>query len=289
MLADEAKPKDNDEGFDYEFKMDDVEFKDFSQVFIYKFITKDKKPQIDLFYGLSSPLIHKDYFTQDFDKSGLAEVKLSYARVQLHSNQKVLKYEDGYLRFSIQNKEMGQNRNDTINNNLKMWNLSWGGSEGYGWAVTEDFDVVLYNGEMMNWGRVDFTKKSPVENEQARLDRFSDNLRFGKSFEAGIKLRLYQNIGVIAAYEQQHVFARTMFWYWAGSELIEGIVTGISSTFIDDIIKNSSTAGPIVNFLLKNGIAYAFYELRKQDMNWPFKTEAPLVLNNFKLGLSFTF
>jgi len=285
-IADEAIPetKPEDDGFDYEFSFDAWEFKDFKSILMHSFVSSHKQPKIDVFYGLSQPGINKDYFSQDFDKSGFAEVKLGYTRLKLHSNQKVLRFSDSYLRFSYQNNEMGFS-----GNNLKMWNLSWGDSEGYGWAVTDDVDIMLYSGDIMNWGRVDFAKTSPIEGEQARLDRFSDNLRFGKSMEAGMRIRLFKNVGITAAYEQQHVFARCMFWYWAGSEIIEGIASGLASGFISDVIDNSSTAGPIVNFIIKNGISYAFYELRKKDMNWPFKTEAPLVLNNFKVGLSFTF
>jgi hypothetical protein len=51
----------------------------------------------------------------------------------------------------------------------------------------------------------------------------------------------------------------------------------------------SPYAGPIVHFVLKNALSYGFYELRKKHMNWPVQTVAPLMYENYKVGLTFAF
>ena len=56
-----------------------------------------------------------------------------------------------------------------------------------------------------------------------------------------------------------------------------------------EIFESSPQAGPIVNFLLKNALAYGIYELRQSDMNWPFTTTPPLSFDTFRLGATFTF
>ena len=58
---------------------------------------------------------------------------------------------------------------------------------------------------------------------------------------------------------------------------------------INKIFKSSPAAGPVVNFLLKNALAYGIYELRKDKMNWPFKSEAPITYDQFKFGVTFVF
>jgi hypothetical protein len=92
-----------------------------------------------------------------------------------------------------------------------------------------------------------------------------------------------------AGYERSIVFQRHLFWKWAGSGLIEAAAQGLLDGFIYKIFKSSPAAGPIVNFLLKNALAYGIYELRQEKMNWPFNSEAPIAFDQFKFGVSVVF
>jgi hypothetical protein len=60
-------------------------------------------------------------------------------------------------------------------------------------------------------------------------------------------------------------------------------------SFVKEIVRSSPYSGPIVNFILKNGFAYAMYELRKEKMHWPFNSAEPLMYNSYKAGMTFTF
>ncbi|MPN02604.1 hypothetical protein SDC9_149820 [bioreactor metagenome] len=141
----------------------------------------------------------------------------------------------------------------------------------------------------MNWHILRFNEQESDFEFKNKLDRFHDKLKFGSSFEAGINLTLFNNLGLNATYEQDHIFPAHLFWYWTGSELIENIAKEFTNSFIQEITKRNMIAGPIINFVVKNGISYGMYELRKSKMNWPFSHEAPLVLEKFKLGISYTF
>jgi hypothetical protein len=275
-----------DSDFDYKFDFGNTEFEDFN---LFRFLSGDDQPFLTFDFGLTEASIYKDYFGDKFTKNKFLEGKIGYSDTKLHSNGRILKYNDEYLRFAYSSEKLFTN--DVANDRIasKRWVISYGISKGYGWSLGSDADLVLYNSDLANWTRVDFSDSATVPNTQHRLDRFSDDLRFGRSFEAGFRLRFFDNISLTAGYEQEQIFARYQIWYWAGSEIIEAAVTGLTSDFISRVIKRSSTAGPIVNFIIKNGISYAFYELRKKDMNWPIKTEAPLVFDNFKIGISFTF
>ena len=63
----------------------------------------------------------------------------------------------------------------------------------------------------------------------------------------------------------------------------------IVSVFADDIVKSSPVLGPILYFVLRNGIAYAFYTGLQDRMNWPFESETPLTMETIKLGASLKF
>jgi hypothetical protein len=44
-----------------------------------------------------------------------------------------------------------------------------------------------------------------------------------------------------------------------------------------------------MNFVLRNAIAYGFKTLRKNSMNWPFETAAPMNITGWNLGVSLNF
>jgi hypothetical protein len=92
-----------------------------------------------------------------------------------------------------------------------------------------------------------------------------------------------------AGYERSIVFQRHLFWKWAGSAVMETAAQGLLDGFINKIFCSSPAAGPIVNFVLKNALAYGIYELRKDKMNWPFNSEAPFTYDQFKFGMTFVF
>jgi len=79
-----------------------------------------------------------------------------------------------------------------------------------------------------------------------------------------------------------------LFWKWAGSAVIEEVANGLLDVFIKEIFRSSPAAGPIVNFLLKNGLSYGIYELRQEKMNWPFSSAPPLAFDSFRFGITFT-
>jgi hypothetical protein len=41
--------------------------------------------------------------------------------------------------------------------------------------------------------------------------------------------------------------------------------------------------------LQQNGVSYAVYELRKEDMNYPFETEDPILSDSVTFSLAFVF
>ena len=75
-----------------------------------------------------------------------------------------------------------------------------------------------------------------------------------------------------------------------GSEIIEGAADGIAGMVARTTFGRSSPKSlPIFNFILRNAVAYGFKELRREKMNWPFDTAAPLNITSWNVGLSVSF
>ena len=70
--------------------------------------------------------------------------------------------------------------------------------------------------------------------------------------------------------------------------LYSGVQGGIQY-FSEDIVKVSPVIGPILHFLLKSGVSAGYYMLLRDDMNWPFNYETPVMVGSFKVGANVKF
>jgi hypothetical protein len=106
---------------------------------------------------------------------------------------------------------------------------------------------------------------------------------------AGVDLRLGM-FTVNAAYTWDQVYPRHLFWKWAGTSVIEGIASGLVDAFVKAIGNSSPKAVPVMNFVLRNGLAYGFKSLRKSNMTWPFGADTPpLNIETFSVGATVSF
>jgi len=140
------------------------------------------------------------------------------------------------------------------------------------------------------WTKFDPVDSTGISEEDRKiLDRYAGAFRFGHSGEAGVKLQIAKTFGIVVGYEFAVVYPRHIFWPWLGSHIIQSTALGMISTFSEDIVNSSPIFGPVMYFLLKNGVMYAFYQGYKEKMNWPFDSETPLTIETFKIGASLTF
>jgi hypothetical protein len=128
-----------------------------------------------------------------------------------------------------------------------------------------------------------------IKEDDNTLKLFNDSFRFGTMTEGGIRIRFIPLISVNAGYERAIVFPRHLFWKHVGSMAIEWAGIGAIDFFVREVMDESPAAGPIISFILKNGLSYGMYQLRREKMNWPFDSAEPLTLDTWRFGLTFTF
>lgn len=247
-------------------------------------------PRIDVIYGFVNPNYHKDKFSSDFSMTNNAEVRLGFENVRNYRNsEQIFKY--NHESFFIGNtREISSNKsqNDIENIQLEAWRFGFGGSSGYGYNLGA-MKLALGNYNGINWTKFDFLDKPENLTDRRNLERIGDSFRFGTQTEANITFKFTDNIGISGSYQRAVVFPRHLFWYWAGSEIVRGIGSGLLDKFIKEVGKSSPAAIPVVSFVLENAFNYGFYELRQKNMNWPIDTEPPLAFDSFTIGLSFSF
>jgi hypothetical protein len=246
------------------------------------------KPSIEVSYGSSYINMNGNSF--NLANAGLLELKLGFASQRISAYGKnILRYHNRYLFLSNASSDNSIKANNSeIANN--MWRFGFGNKEGYGIKLGS-FSIMPYNSNSFDWSEFKFTNPDGTqpENYYSPLNDFNDAFRFGNTAEAGINLQITPGFSIQPKYEIADIFPRTLFGKFFMSTVIKYSGLFAIEGFSRAVLRNSPVAGTIVNFILKNAYEYGFYQLCKNQMNWPFTSVAPLRYNTFKLGMMFTF
>lgn len=253
-----------------------------------------EKPHISLTYGsnnINYLVDNVEGFSNNFTNSNIFKLKLGDVKIKKTKSEDVLVYDASYFAVSNFTNEINK-PTDNSQINFNAWRVSlFGNNEGYAYQIGQDSYLALTNGSELNWNflRLGDVYSSNDSSAKVAMANFGQEVRFGNSFEAGIKMKFLGGLGLEANYERSVIYQRHLFFKWAGSAIIENIAQGIVDRFVKKIMPYSPSATPIINFLLKNALSYGIYELRQESMNWPFGSSQPLAIDNFKFGITYDF
>lgn len=177
----------------------------------------------------------------------------------------------------------------TTNATLGLWRFGFEDINAWGYASKDSPSGVYFiNGSNNGWTILDVTRAPALPDGQYLTD-FGSAARYGETMRAGVDVRLGA-ISLNAAYTWDQVYPRHLFWKWIGSNAIEGVAGGLVDAFVKAVGKSSPKAVPVLNFLMRNGLAYGFKTLRKNNMTWPFGADtSPLNIETYTLGVTVSF
>ncbi|MBI3259577.1 MAG: hypothetical protein HYZ54_08915 [Ignavibacteriae bacterium] len=270
---------------------DDDDWTDLKEDFLpdISFKFRQERPVIEPTY-LISMVKHRELNSTSFANLGGFDLRLGYAKKEENKYSKsLIDYKMTCLFVGYNSKDFATSKPETGNIESSILRFGFGDKEGLGYEVDNDVSIVPYHATSALWTRLSVNTLPADTLDAATVNLFNDTFRFGKQAEAGILIQFTKNSGITLGYEYSVIFPRHLFWYWAGSEVIDGIVQGATDNFVRAISKSSPNAAPIVAFILKNGISYGMYELRKKNMNWPFNTAPAMTYNAFKIGVNMAF
>lgn len=262
-------------------------------------IWDNSRPTIQLFYLMTTPnlydKIHKDYqnpFLGEFAQGNAGEIALgTVSQNFIYPAHHIADYDFNGIFF----KYMGPNdimeqevQNDQYN--LKLIQFGFTSSSGYGYqSATNWLGIYLYTGSGIHWSDISYTRDEADKSSDEALNTFDGSMRFGQKWESGLRFSILGPLNIVGGYEQNMIYPRHLFWKWAVSGVIEAVGVGALGAFSDWIMTKSPEAGPVVNWALKTAAYFVLYKLRTENMNWPYTTAPPLVLDSWKLGLSLEF
>ncbi len=244
------------------------------------------KPSIEISYGISNIRLNGDSY--GLANAGMIDMKLGFTS-ELKSNygENILNYKNRFLflRNASSDNYSGSGNPGTYND---LWSFGLGNKEGYGVKLGA-VSILPFSSNSIAWSEISYPASMETEPENSALSDFNNAFRFGTTTEAGINLQLSKGFSIQPEFEISDIFPRHLF----GKQLMSSVIELGGLYLIDDftklIMRNTPVAGTFVNFILKNAYEYGFYQLRKNQMYWPFTSVAPLRYNTFKLGMTFTF
>ncbi len=259
-------------------------------------------PFLELNYGIGEP--KQKEFSSGFSKIGLAEIKLGFNSSEETDNENILEIDEKFFFGSKISTDLNSSGNDTPDKQkTNLLRLGVAKRTGYGYELGA-ISIFPYNERGFVWSQLKINKADYPERlippymsyfppellaDSYILDRYNKQTRFGTISEGGIRLNFASAVSFNAAYEADVIFPRHLFWKQAASYILEDLGSHSIDYFVEDVLDSSPAAAPIVSFLLKNAYSYGWYLLKKEKMNWPFETEAPLTYETFKVGVTFTF
>ena len=171
----------------------------------------------------------------------------------------------------------------------EWWRVGTGQRSGYGWELGNQA-LIPYHQYSFEITEPTFTPGAGLTpGDSAILLRTAGDWRLGMSTEGGVDVELFSTVAASAGYEMSVIYPRVVFPKWIGSYLIASSSIILISNFAEEIVKTSPFFGPILYFILKNGVAYAFFYAFRGDMNWPFPSETPMMVQTLKLNVSVRF
>lgn len=246
-----------------------------------------KRPTIELEYGFNQSY-YNTVLSKEFNPNNRFMGKIGYANYgETVEGSGLLKYDFSSLFYAQSLGDVDKLSDDgKLNTNVMSFGVM--SSNGYGYTLGENFFIILTHGTGLSWNSLDFSDPDGViDPSQIDLIKVMDNgIRFGELYEAGVKIRLIENIGLSANYSENMIMPRFQFWYWSLGKVIEGTTQGLAELFISRVKTTSPELVPIIYFVIKNGISYGFNRLREKNMNWPSETAPPLFEKNVNIGIS---
>ncbi|OGU58351.1 MAG: hypothetical protein A2X64_10065 [Ignavibacteria bacterium GWF2_33_9] len=276
-----------DEDFDWDFNLDNFDF-NFGKKNS-EWTSMPSRPIVRFNYG-NSILADKNYEGIDFKENPVFDLRLGYNKIKYH-NISIITQIDAHELF-IQNISDDIIDNDSTfpGANLDAWRFGFNSVEGYGYKFHENLQMDFTHSSGIGWTSMNFTPNTYINGtDTTSFKTFDESIRYGEQFESSATLKFWEKLSLGVSYERINVYPRYLFWYSVVSSSVELIAHSLMDGFVKEIRKFSPELTPIFNFILKSGLSYGIYELKRKKMFWPVNTAPPLTFENFKIGASVNF
>ncbi|MFM8280562.1 MAG: hypothetical protein ACKN9Y_03080 [Bacteroidota bacterium] len=257
--------------------------------------TSIKKPYLDVYYGKAQ--ISREGMKGDISNADVYGIAIGLKKEKTHKqSDDIIILDKNGLNLSIGAAKDIQSSDSTFQgiplvnaNAVDFWSLGAINGTGYGYKFGGSTLMlgVEDNGSWTSFNPRTFENPFDTTDNQYILD-MDGGMRFGSAMTSSIECRVANTISITGGYTWNQVLPRHMFWYWLGSEVIEGLAGAVVDNVIENFAKVSPRSLPVMHFVLKSALLYGVKVLRTPKMNMPFDTVSPMNITYWNIGVGLT-
>jgi hypothetical protein len=254
-----------------------------------------KKPYLDVYYGNAQ--LSRQGMSGEISNTDIYGIAIGVKKEKEHKESDEVIIQDkngisltlGSAQALQQSDSLYQGVPLTNTNALDFWSLGFINGMGYGYQWGSS-TLMLTVEDNTSWTSINPRTYSLMQGPadwQYIMD-FDGTMRLSSSMTSSLEFRVSNTVSLTGGYTWNQVMPRHLFWYWMGSEIIEGLAGNAVDRLIENFTEMSPKSQPVMHFVLKSAVLYGMKEMRRKYMNWPFETVSPLNITYWNIGVGLT-
>lgn len=254
-----------------------------------------KKPYLDVYYGNAQ--LSRQGMTGEISNTDIYGIAIGVKKEKEHKESDEVIIQDkngisltlGSAQALQQNDSLYQGVSLTKTNALDFWSLGFINGTGYGYQWGSS-TLMLTVEDNTSWTSINPRTYSLMQGpaDWQNIMDFDGTMRLSSSMTSSLEFRVSNTVSLTGGYTWNQVMPRHLFWYWMGSEIIEGLAGNAVDRLIENFTEMSPKSQPVMHFVLKSAVLYGMKEMRRKYMNWPFETASPLNITYWNIGVGLT-
>jgi len=254
-----------------------------------------KKPFLDVYYGNAQ--LSRQGMSGEISNTDIYGIAIGVKKEKEHKESDEVIIQDkngisltlGSAQDLQQSDSLFQGVSLTNTNALDFWSLGFINGMGYGYKWGSS-TLMLTVEDNTSWTSINPRTYSLMQGPadwQYIMD-FDGTMRLSSSMTSSLEFRVSNTVSLTGGYTWNQVMPRHLFWYWMGSEIIEGLAGNAVDRLIENFTEMSPKSQPVMHFVLKSAVLYGMKEMRRKYMNWPFETASPMNITYWNIGVGLT-
>jgi len=254
-----------------------------------------KKPFLDVYYGNAQ--LSRQGMSGEISNTDIYGIAIGVKKEKEHKESDEVIIQDkngisltlGSAQDLQQSDSLYQGVSLTNTNALDFWSLGFINGMGYGYQWGSS-TLMLTVEDNTSWTSINPRTYSLMQGpaDWQNIMDFDGTMRLSSSMTSSLEFRVSNTVSLTGGYTWNQVMPRHLFWYWMGSEIIEGLAGNAVDRLIENFTEMSPKSQPVMHFVLKSAVLYGMKEMRRKYMNWPFETASPLNITYWNIGVGLT-
>ncbi len=245
---------------------------------------------MDLSYGLTQPNFPSAVFDEALAPAYASEFLYGFFRMNDKVNiPGVIYHSSEYVMLSNISSHFKPGEQTPEGLTTDTWRFGFGLRNGYGYELGGNRAFMFYHDGAITWSSIDFELDARKDRNNKVIMRYDEEMKFGTKFGSGLIYRFGSVLHLNIGYSHTLVFPESNTFKIFGAWMVDNIVQRWIDVFEDDLKERFGEFWPLLSFVYKSSMSLILYELRRNQMNWPFASDAPISFDSVKFGVSFVF